>query len=122
MMRRVVCLPACLPACLSKHMLVLVGMWHLIWDLTTAPIKVPLERRTEMLKGSIQFATREWGVFAVYLTNRGGKTSVAGKLERRAGRARPSDTRQDWTGRKMCNAGRLSSQVYRASLSDDLSK
>ncbi|KAK1470550.1 hypothetical protein CCUS01_06315 [Colletotrichum cuscutae] len=44
-------------------MLVLVGMWHLIWDLTTVPIKVPLERRTEMLKGSIQFATREWGGF-----------------------------------------------------------
>ncbi|KAK1455262.1 hypothetical protein CMEL01_04022 [Colletotrichum melonis] len=91
MMRRVVCLPACLPACLSKHMLVLVGMWHLIWDLTTAPIKVPLERRTEMLKGSIQFATREWGVFAVYLTNRGGKTAwQANSSGERAGPGPPT--------------------------------
>ncbi|KAK1510908.1 hypothetical protein CTAM01_01481 [Colletotrichum tamarilloi] len=69
-------------------MLVLVGIWHLIWDLTTVPIKVPLERRTERVKESIQFATREWGVFAVYLTSRG--VSQRGRQTRAAGGPGPA--------------------------------
>lgn len=77
-----------------------------------------------MLKGSKQLATRQQGGFHGVpdcdrvARQRGRQTRAAG------GRAGPGPPTRAKIGRdeKMCNAGRLSSQVYRASLSDDLSK